>query len=157
MALVMVRMNIKKRYKKNIVLAKALYKEGFFASYHVSKHSKNLLRIRSILLSLNLEWQQYGYLEASLYQKLKCLSDHTQQSLRESTLTIKEWESKVYELEAQVEQLPLETGNEQLYLTLQQLESLRIDLNDKLLRYHRRYESVEADLLCVMKKIEMTK
>ena len=77
----MARMNIKKAYKKNFMLAKVLYEDGFFASYHVSKHLKNLLRIRSILLSLGSEWQQYGYLEASLYKKLEDLHHHTHKSL----------------------------------------------------------------------------
>lgn len=98
MVLVMARMNIKKAYKKNFMLAKVLYEDGFFASYHVSKHLKNLLRIRSILLSLGSEWQQYGYLEASLYKKLEDLQHHTQKSLKQSTMSIKEWEAKVYEL-----------------------------------------------------------
>ena len=143
----MARMNIKKAYKKNFMLAKVLYEDGFFASYHVSKHLKNLLRIRSILLSLGSEWQQYGYLEASLYKKLEDLQHHTQKSL-------KEWEAKVYELEAHVERLPLKTGNEQLFLYLQKLKSLTVDLNDKLLTYHRRYERVEADLLFIMEQVE---
>ena len=150
----MARMNIKKAYKKNFMLAKVLYEDGFFASYHVSKHLKNLLRIRSILLSLGSECQQYGYLEASLYKKLEDLQHHTQKSLKQSTMSIKEWEAKVYELEAHVERLPLKTGNEQLFLYLQKLKSLTVDLNDKLLTYHRRYERVEADLLFIMEQVE---
>ena len=42
----------------------------------------------------------------------------------------------MYELEAHVERLPLKTGNEQLFLYLQKLKSLTVDLNDKLLTYH---------------------
>ena len=60
----------------------------------------------------------------------------------------------MYELEAHVERLPLKTGNEQLFLYLQKLKSLTVDLNDKLLTYHRRYERVEADLLFIMEQVE---
>lgn len=105
-------------------------------------------------MSLGSEWQQYGYLEASLYKKLEDLQHHTQKSLKQSTMSIKEWEAKVYELEAHVERLPLKTGNEQLFLYLQKLKSLTVDLNDKLLTYHRRYERVEADLLFIMEQVE---
>lgn len=91
----------------------------FFASYHVSRHLRNLLRIRSILLSLGSEWEQTNYLEVSLNEKLKNLHENTQKSLKQSTISIKEWEAKVYELEAQVEELPLQRGNEQLFLLIQ--------------------------------------
>ena len=37
----MARMNIKKAYKKNFMLAKVLYEDGFFTPDHVSKHLKN--------------------------------------------------------------------------------------------------------------------
>ena len=36
-------------------------------------------------------------------------------------MSVKEWEAKVYELEAQIEELPLQRGNEQLFLLIQQL------------------------------------
>lgn len=150
----MAKSDIKKAYKKSFVLAKSLYEDGFFTSYYISKHLKSLLRIRSILLSLGSEWQQNGYLEASLYKKLEKLQQQTQKNLKQSTMSIKEWEAKVYKLEAQVEHLPLETGNEQLFLYLQKLKSLNVDLNDKLLTYHRRYERVEADLLFIMKQVK---
>lgn len=146
--------NVKKSYKKQLVLAKSLYEEGFFASYHVSRHLRNLLRIRSILLSLGSEWEQTNYLEASLNEKLQTLHENTQKSLKQSTISIKEWEAKVYELEAQVEELPLQRGNEQLFLLIQQLKSLMVDLNDKLLSYHRRFERMEADLLFIMEQVE---
>ena len=147
-------MNINKSYKKQLILAKALYKEGFFASYHVSRHLKNLLRIRSILLALGSEWEQTHYLEASLSKKLQTLHENTQKSLKRSTMSVKEWEAKVYELEAQIEELPLQRGNEQLFLLIQQLRSLMVDLNDKLLTYHQRFKRMEADLLFIMEHVE---
>ena len=143
-----------KSYKKQLVLAKSLYEEGFFASYHVSRHLRNLLRIRSILLSLGSEWEQTNYLEASLQVKLQTLHENTQRSLKQLTISIKEWEAKVYEFEAQVEALPLQRGNEQLFLLVQRLKSLMVDLNDKLLSYHRRFERMEADLLFIIEQVE---
>ena len=69
-------------------------------------------------------------------------------------MSVKEWEAKVYELEAQIEELPLQRGNEQLFLLIQQLRSLMVDLNDKLLTYHQRFKRMEADLLFIMEHVE---
>ncbi len=154
MALDITKRKIEKGYRRNLMLAKKLYEEGFFDSYHVARNLKNLLRIRTILLCLNLEWRQQGYLEIGLYEKLERLRVHTQKNLKQTTLKIKEWEARVYDLQAQVESQPFVIGNERLYVRIQQLISLNFDLNEKLSNYHHRYEEVEADLLCFIERVD---
>ena len=40
------------------------------------------------------------------------------------------------------------------FLLIQQLRSLMVDLNDKLLTYHQRFKRMEADLLFIMEHVE---